>query len=125
MYLSGYTPKPIDKFGRAQRDIAKTALGAQEYVPWEYAKMPQAIIRRLRADAFQIVGIEQDPRSRDYRDFTITRPTLFIFGNEVRGVSKSLRDSCDALVEIPMGGKKESLNVAVVAGIILFNTRTR
>lgn len=125
IYLSGYTPVPVDRFGRMQKEIAKTALGAEKTVPWEYAKDPRAIAKRLRASGFHIVGIEQDARSRDYRSFTPTKPALFILGNEVRGLSPALRDACDMLLEIPMRGTKESLNVAVAAGIILFNTQTR
>ncbi|HWO07705.1 MAG TPA: RNA methyltransferase [Candidatus Paceibacterota bacterium] len=125
VYLSGYTPRPIDRFGRIQKDIAKTALGAERSVAWEYATSPHAHLKKMRAQGFQIIGVEQDHRSRDYRSFRATKPALFIFGNEVRGLSHALRDECDMLLEIPMRGSKESLNVAVAAGIVLFNTRTR
>ena len=121
VYVTGYTPTPVDRFGRAQKDIAKTALGAEKLVPWEYAKNPASIIKKLRAQQWMIAGVEQDARAVDYRTFTLTKPTLFIFGSEVRGLSRSLRDQCDALIEIPMHGKKESLNVSVAAGIILFH----
>ena len=120
MYLSGYTPKPLDRFGRVQKDIAKTALGAEQFIPWEYHASPNALISILKKEGWRIVGVEQDARARDYRSFKTEQPTLFIFGNEVRGLSKSVRDMCDALIEIPMRGKKESLNVSVAAGIILF-----
>ena len=125
MFLSGYTPRPVDKFGRVQNDIAKTALGAEKYLQWEYAKSPRAFSRRLKKDGWTIVGVEQDKRSKNYRSFRAKGKTLFIFGNEVLGMSKSLRDICDMLVEIPMHGKKESLNVSVTAGIILFNAGNR
>lgn len=121
IYISGYSPTPLDRFGRAQKDIAKTALGAESSVSWEYAKSPAALLRRLKADGWRIVGIEQDPRAKDYRTFMDGSPTLFIFGNEVRGISSALRKKCDALLEIPMRGKKESLNVSVAAGVILFS----
>jgi 23S rRNA (guanosine2251-2'-O)-methyltransferase len=123
IYLSGYTPIPIDRFGRVQKEIAKTALGAEEYISWEYAKTPGVFLKQARADGFQVVGVEQDRGSREYYSFSVTRPTLFLFGNEVRGLSLELRKSCDVLLEIPMRGKKESLNVAVTAGIILFSTQ--
>jgi len=122
IYLSGYTPQPTDRFGRPQKDIAKTALGAEQNIPWEYAKTPRAFICRLKKEAWQIAGIEQDRRSVDYRSFVIRKPTLFILGNEVRGISPTLRNACDVLLEIPMVGKKESLNVSVAAGIVLFTT---
>jgi len=121
MYLSGYTPMPLDRFGRVQKDIAKVALGAEKFIPWEYFKTPAKLIARLKKDGWTIVGVEQDKRSLDYKKFKPKNKTLFIFGNEVEGISKSLLAKCDVVVEIPMSGKKESLNVSVAAGIILFS----
>lgn len=123
VYLSGYTPTPRDRFGRVQRHIAKTALGAETCIPWDYAVSPTALISNLKKEGWVVVGIEQDKRARDYRSFKWRDKTLLIFGNEVRGLSKELRGKCDALVEIPMHGKKESLNVSVAAGIVLFAAR--
>lgn len=123
VYLSGYTPTPIDRFGRVQKDIAKTALGAEQYVAWERYASPTRLIAELKRGGWHIVGIEQDARAQNYRVFKAKRKTLFVFGNEVLGVSKGLRKKCDALIEIPMHGKKESLNVSVAAGIILFSVR--
>ena len=120
VYLSGYTPQPVDRFGRADRRLSKTALGAETMLEWEYSKDASRIIRRLKKDDWDIFGIELDPRARDYRDVTLERNTLFILGNEVRGLSPALKDACDVLIEIPMKGEKESLNVAVAAGIVLF-----
>ncbi len=125
VYLSGYTPRPTDRFGRPQKEIAKTALGAERNVSWEYYMSPNALIARLRKEGWEIVGVEQDARARDYRSFTIKRRTVFVFGNEVQGISKELRRKCDTLVEISMHGKKESLNVSVAAGIILFSLSDR
>lgn len=125
VYLSGYTPRPVDAFGRMQKDIAKTALGAEQFLAWEYAKDPMTLIAKARAEGFVIIGIEQDARALDYRSHEMKEKTLFVLGNEVRGMSPKLRAACDLLLEIPMRGKKESLNVAVAAGIILFNTQRR
>ena len=121
VYLTGYTPAPTDRFGRAQKDIAKTALGAEQYIPWEHQKSPSQLLSKLKKDGWSIVGIEQDARARDYRLFKPKKDVLFVFGNEVLGISKELRKKCDELIEIPMHGKKESLNVSVTAGIILFS----
>jgi 23S rRNA (guanosine2251-2'-O)-methyltransferase len=121
VFLSGYTPRPRDRFGRIQKDIAKTALGAENFIAWEYAKSPATLIKLLRKQGWKIVGVEQDSRSDDYRTFRAKEKTVFVFGNEVLGLSKNLRETCDELIEIPMHGKKESLNVAVTAGIILFS----
>lgn len=122
IYLTGYTPAPIDRFGRVQKDIAKTALGAEKYLKWEHSKNPSKILHNFRKEGWKIVGVEQDVKAKDYREFNSNVKRVFIFGNEVRGLSKSLRNLCDEIVEIPMHGKKESLNVSVTAGIILFST---
>lgn len=121
IFLTGYTPTPLDRFGRAQKDIAKTALGAEKHIAWEYAKTPKRILKNAKKDGFVIVGAEQDARAMEYRSFKVEASTLFLFGSEVRGLSRSLRESCDVLLEIPMRGKKESLNVSVAAGIVLFS----
>lgn len=118
--LSGYTPSPLDRFGRAQKDIVKTALGAEISVRWQKFPDARRVIDERRTQGWRIVGVEQDARSRDYRSFSLKQPTLFVFGNEVRGLSPAIRTACDELIEIPMHGAKESLNVAVAAGIILF-----
>jgi 23S rRNA (guanosine2251-2'-O)-methyltransferase len=122
IFLAGYTPAPLDRFRRPNKEIAKTALGAEGFIPWEQHASPTRLIRRLRSEGWHIVGVEQDARAVDFRTFKRAGKTLYIFGNEVRGLSKPLRDACDSLIEIPMKGKKESLNVAVTAGIVLFGT---
>lgn len=121
IYLTGYTPTPRDRFSRAQPEIAKTALGAEGFIPWESGKDPNRMIAKMRDEGYTIVGVEQDAASRDYRTFIPEHPTLFVFGNEVRGLSPQLKSLCDELIEIPMFGTKESLNVATTAGIILFS----
>jgi 23S rRNA (guanosine2251-2'-O)-methyltransferase len=121
VFLSGYTPTPLDRFKRPNKEIAKTALGAEDYIEWEYSPATR-VIARLKKEGWHVVGIEQDTRAKEYRTFRAKPKTLFVVGNEVRGLSKSLREACDTLLEIPMKGRKESLNVAVAAGIVLFGT---
>jgi 23S rRNA (guanosine2251-2'-O)-methyltransferase len=123
IFLSGYTPVPVDRFGRARVDIGKVALGAEKNIPWEYQKNPFAIIATLRKKSWRAVAVEQDAQSIDYKKFKLKKPTLFILGNEVKGISKAILKKCDAVIEIPMHGKKESLNVSVAAGIVLFSVR--
>lgn len=120
VYLAGVTPAPRDRFGRARKDIAKTALGAETYVPWEQCSSALSVIKKLRTEGWQIVAIEQDPRSVSYRAVSMSKPTLFILGSEVDGLPKKILDACDVIAEIPMRGKKESLNVSVAAGIMLY-----
>ncbi|QQG38001.1 MAG: RNA methyltransferase [Candidatus Kaiserbacteria bacterium] len=124
VYLSGFTPAPIDRFGRPQKEIAKTALGAEQFIPWQKSASAESVIATLRKSGWRIVGVEQDPRSKDYRKLKPKGRVLYVFGNEVRGLSPKLRERCDTLIEIPMRGKKESLNVAVAAGVILFSARS-
>ena len=118
--LTGYSPTPNDRFGRPRGDIAKAALGAEKTVCWEYAKDVSASLKRLKRDGFHIVAVEQAEAACDYRAFTATKSTCFVFGNEVRGLSAALLKKCDAIIDIPMLGKKESLNVAVAVGIVLY-----
>jgi len=127
IYLSGWTPTPNDKFGRVQKDIAKSALGAETWIPWEYQKTVFKIIRDLKKEGYTIIAIEQDERSIDYRllsksfpDKKIPQRVAFILGPEVDGLSKKVLDQCDFVTYIPMYGKKESLNVAVSFGIAIF-----
>ena len=123
VYLAGFTPSPRDRFGRVQKEIAKTALGAERSVLWEHAASSFAVMSRLKRERWKVIGVEQDARALDYRRFRAKGKILFVFGNEVRGIPQSLRELCDKLVEIPMHGSKESLNVAVTVGIILFSAR--
>lgn len=117
--LVGYTPTPIDRFGRKEKMIAKTALGAEETIPWEQYADIETCLNTLRKEGNRIVGVEQTPRSIDYREYASEGPTALVFGSEVEGLSKECIDACDVLIQIPMRGSKESLNVSVCAGIIL------
>jgi len=120
IYLSGTTPTPLDRFGRARKDFAKSALGSEKTVPWEYVKNPVALIRKLKQDKFQIIAVEQAKNSTDYKKIKPAKKAVVILGNEVEGISKRILMSADIISEIPMRGKKESLNVSVSAGIVLF-----
>jgi len=123
IYLCGYTPTPLDKYGRPQKDIAKIALGAETYVDWEYKEQVKDVIHELKRKRFAVVAVEQSENAIDFKKCKTKRDTAFIFGNEVRGLSKQALAMCDTVIEIPMRGKKESLNVAVTAGIILFGVK--
>lgn len=120
IYLTGYTPRPTDKFGRIQKDIKKSALGAENFVPWEYKKSLLAVISKLRQDGYKIIAVEQDKKAVDYRTIKVPSKVAIIMGPEVSGLPKKILDKCDAIAEIPMHGKKESLNVSVACGIALF-----
>jgi 23S rRNA (guanosine2251-2'-O)-methyltransferase len=118
IYLSGYSPAPVDRFGLTRTDFAKASLGSEKTVAWEIADAN--LVSDLKRDGFQIISVEQDARSVDYKDARIGEKALVIFGNEVSGVSKEILDGSDIIAEIPMRGMKESLNISVSAGIVLF-----
>ncbi len=122
VYLVGYTPAPIDRFGRPQKEITKTSLGASGVIPWE--QVPGEDIKNkilsLKEEGFTVVAVEQDKASVNFYDFNKPEKVCYVFGNEVDGVSREVLDLADVILEIPMQGMKESLNVSVTAGIVLF-----
>lgn len=120
IYLTGYTPTPLDRFGRKNAKLAKAALGAEAFVPWESQPDISLLIDELKRKGTALVAIEQAARSVCYKDFRVTKPTALIVGNEVDGVPEDVLARADAIIEIPMHGKKESLNVAVATGVVLF-----
>lgn len=120
IYLTGYTPAPIDRFGRERKDVAKTALGAEKIVLWEACKNINGLIKELKEKKFTIVAVEQSPKSVDYKKVKIKNKTAIILGNEVTGLPANVLKNCDIVAQIPMKGKKESLNVSVAAGIFIF-----
>lgn len=123
IFLTGYTPAPRDKFGRDRSDISKVALGAEKSVTWEHVENPLTLVKKLKGEGVQIVAVEQDKNSIDYKKFKskeLEKPIALIFGNETEGVPKNLLKLCDDIIEIPMRGMKESLNVSVSVGVILF-----
>ncbi len=120
IYLTGQTPTPADRFGRVQKDIAKAALGAENFISWEYKKMVCPVIIKLQRDGYKVIAIEQDEDAIDYRKIKKQDRLVFILGSETKGLDKKILKMCDKIVEIPMLGKKESLNVSVAAGVALF-----
>ena len=120
IFLTGYTPLPVDRFGRPQKDIAKTALGAEKTLAWEYAKTAATVITQLQKEGVHVIAVEQHKNAVEYRRVRVRANTAVLLGNEVEGISPTLLKKCDVIAEIPMRGKKESLNVSVAAGIALF-----
>jgi tRNA G18 (ribose-2'-O)-methylase SpoU len=120
IYITGYTPSPIDRFGRKRSDIAKASLGSEESVPWEEKKSFNVLLTKLKKENYKIIALEQDHRSVHYKKIKLGEKNAFIVGNEVTGVDKKTLDKCDVIGEIPMKGKKESLNVSVSLGVFLY-----
>jgi 23S rRNA (guanosine2251-2'-O)-methyltransferase len=121
VYLSGYTPAPTDRFGRAVPEIHKTALGAETVVPWEVTQDLPTLIQGLQGDGLLVVAVEQSPTSIKLPDYQPKAKTAFIFGSETEGVPAEILNLVDEVLELPMLGEKESLNVSVTAGIVLYH----
>ncbi|MEK7576192.1 MAG: TrmH family RNA methyltransferase [Patescibacteria group bacterium] len=121
IYLTGYTPSPLDEMGRARKEISKTALGAEESVKWEVIRNITTLIKWLKKSGVQIIALENTKNAVDYRRFKpIREQAVLIIGNEVRGLSPALLKKCDVIISIPMRGRKESLNVSVAFGIAVY-----
>lgn len=121
IFLVGYTPAPIDRFGRKQSEIEKTSLGASATVPWEQVATTKEIVERLQAAGVTVVAVEQAHNSVSLKGWHEPEQVAYIVGNEVDGVSKDTLTQVDVIVELPMVGLKESLNVSVTAGVILYH----
>ena len=100
--------------------MAKTALGAENWVAWEYQNSPSRLVKKLKAQGVKIVALETGVKSIAISKFKPKFPLALVLGEEVRGVSKSILKLCNQIVKIPMHGKKESLNVSVAFGIAAF-----
>jgi tRNA G18 (ribose-2'-O)-methylase SpoU len=114
LHLCGITGPP------PSNQITKTALGAEETVPWDHTWDAPALIARLRAEGREIAAIETTPRSIDIFDWTPRFPVTVLFGHEVDGLRAELSELADTHIRIPMLGVKHSLNVATAGGIVMY-----
>jgi tRNA G18 (ribose-2'-O)-methylase SpoU len=96
IFLTGYTPQPPHK------DIDKVALGAEKTMPWEYVKQTTRVIKKLKAEGFSIVGLEQTRKSVTMYEWEPTFPLALVLGNEVTGIPRNLQKLCDAMEKIPL-----------------------
>ena len=111
IFLCGISGKP------PHHKISKTALGAEETIPFEYCRQIGRLIDKLKKDKIQIIALEQDKKAIDYRKFKPKFPLALIVGNEVEGVSRKILKKSDKIIFLPMSGQKESLNVSVAFGV--------
>ncbi len=118
IHLTGYTGLP------PRKEISKTSLGADEWLAWEHADDPIALLAELKADGWTTVALELTSDAVDLLAYQPPEKVCLVLGHEVEGVSSELLSACDAAIQIPMLGKKESLNVAVATGIALHRLRT-
>jgi len=128
IYLCGITPAPFDIFGKPRPQLTKVSLAAEKYVKWEKIKSTTQLIGKLKKFGYKILAVEQNKKSIPYyklsKNYLIQRSRekiVLVLGNEIRGLSKSILNKADKILEIPMRGKKESLNVSVAFGIVIFH----
>lgn len=116
IYLTGITGTPEN------RALHKTALGAQDTIPWEYVPDTTEVIVSLKAAGYRILALEISDRPLLYQDLDeAAYPVALVVGNELTGVSAEVMALVDGVIEIPQYGTKQSLNVAVAYGIALFD----
>jgi len=151
LYLCGITPAPINKYGFANQQLAKTALGAEMMIEWEkigssgitktkvtdqaqlnkpaLTKPTLDLIKDLKIRGFNIIAIEQAKTSVPYFKFKLTKKqlkqTAIVLGPEVIGLPKSILKQSDHILEIPMHGKKKSLNVSVAFSVVVYSLITK
>ncbi len=131
IYLCGITPAPLDIFGKLRPQLTKVSLGAEKYVEWECVKSTTQLIDKLKnppaGGGYKIFAVEQSKKSIPYYKLKNLRTKkrkikiALVVGNEVNGLSASILKRADKILEIPMKGKKESLNVSVAFGVIVFH----
>lgn len=117
IWLCGITGFP------PRSEISKTALDAEDRVPWEHCKDTLSVVRDLKKQGYTIVLLEQTDQAIEYHDFIPQGRVCLILGNEIEGVHEELVSLCDTAVEIEMAGVKNSLNVSVAFGIVTYHLR--
>ncbi|MAZ58347.1 MAG: RNA methyltransferase [Flavobacteriales bacterium] len=120
IFLCGICATPPSK------EIHKTALGSTESVPWKYFKHTQDAVIELKKNNYKIITIEQTNESITLNKFkTKATKIALVFGNEVKGVNKKIIDLSEKCIEINQYGIKQSMNVSVAAGIVLWAIRNK
>ena len=114
LYLGGITAHPPNQ------KLKKTSLGAARFVPWVRTDSALDAVRRLQADGVPVYAFETADQSRSLFDTVFPRPVGLVFGSEVEGVSQGVLAAADHIVAIPMGGFKNSMNVAVAFGVVVY-----
>lgn len=131
LIISGYTPYPsyegdtrLPHESRAiQKQIQKTALGAEDLVPWEHSTDITATINSLKSEGYQVVALEQTATSITLPGYQPPDKLALLLGREVEGIDPELLELCDDVIEIPMLGQKESFNVVQAAAMALYHCR--
>jgi 23S rRNA (guanosine2251-2'-O)-methyltransferase len=115
LFLTGFTGTPKNF------RLAKTSLGAEKTVPWEHCAQLRRLIKKLKAGGVTVAALENNvPGTIDLKKFKVRFPLALLVGEETRGIKINYLKMCDAVLEIPMAGQKESLNVAVAFGMAAY-----
>ena len=125
VYLTGYTCVPYceenDPYPtKAQKMIAKTALGAEKNVSWKKISRIENLIEKLKKEKVSLVALEKTDQSIDIKKLEPEFPLAIVIGNEIRGVEEEVLKKCNQVVHIPMKGKKSSFNVSIASAIALY-----
>lgn len=124
IYLCGITPAPVDVFGKPIQKLTKVSLGAEKSVEWEKVFSTARLIKKLKKDGYKVLAVEQSknsvPLNKIPKSYILNSRFCIIVGNEVNGLPSSVLKLADKILEIPMRGNKESLNVSVAFGIAAY-----
>ncbi len=118
LYLCGITGYP------PQSGITKASLGAEDHLPWEYAKDIVPLLKDLKKKGYHLVLLEQIEGAISHDMFKPKAPLCLVVGNEVTGISEEILNLCNSSIEIDMAGIKNSLNVAVAFGVVAYQLRS-
>ena len=123
IYLCGITPSPLDEFGRKRQQLVKISLGAENSIKWGKCKQTYCVLDDLKKQGYRIYVVEQAKNSIPYFEVKISnkKKIVLVLGHELGGVSKSTLKRADKILEIPMAGSKQSLNVAIAGAIVMFH----
>lgn len=133
VYVTGFTPYPTHRGDtrdaglqtQQTRQMAKSAAGAERTMPFAHQPDVHGLIDTLHEQDYTVAGLEIDQEAVALGDYRPPSRIALLLGDEVRGIETSLRKRCDLLLQIPMFGRKDSLNVSVASGIALYSLRTR
>jgi 23S rRNA (guanosine2251-2'-O)-methyltransferase len=128
IYLTGYTPYPLAPKDerlphiaqKVDKQIAKTALGAEKLASWHHQPDIYELADKLKKDGFRIVALEQAPNSTKLFEYKPPQKLAIIVGREVEGLEPEILELCDQVLEIPMVGRKESFNVVQAAAMAMY-----
>jgi tRNA G18 (ribose-2'-O)-methylase SpoU len=127
IYLCGITPIPFETSSKyagqnkKRKDFVKTSLGAEDEIAWEYRENILELVEEMKKQNFEIIALEQNEESMDYKSIKIEKENVaIVVGSETDGIQKEVLEMSDKIVEIPMLGLKESLNVTIAYAILVY-----